>query len=67
MMFFGRRVISTSLKEVPELWRLAPGMIVVTEDELVALGRSDETVFRKLVDIVVQDDLTALSKQYGEP
>lgn len=59
-MLFGRLVVRTTLTAIPRDFRLAPGVIAVTDAEFDAMEKNDRATFKKLAALVLQDDLAAL-------
>lgn len=60
---FGRRVITTSLDQVPAIWRAPPGWVVLTDGEIAAMRaemerpRGDDTpVLRRVLAMIQMDD-----------
>lgn len=56
MIFGGRRVVSTTLSDVPRAFRAVPGIIVISIAEQDALKNGDGKVFKELMAICHAED-----------
>ena len=54
--FAGRRVLVTTLDDVPRAFRAAPGVIALNPDEIAALERNDGQTFKRIIAIVQAED-----------
>ena len=56
MQMFGRRIILTTLDEIPRAFRAAPGVLALTHEELRLLQGNDAPTFKRVIDIVQAED-----------
>ena len=60
MIVLGRRVVMTTLDDIPRAFRVAPGVLALNAAELEAIRRNDEAdadVIRPILDIVRAEDM----------
>ena len=63
MQMFGRRVIPTTLDEIPRAFRAAPGVLALNQAELAALQRNDGPTFKRILEIVQAEDMADATLQ----
>lgn len=57
MIILGRRIIETTLEDIPRASRACPGYLAMTKDEIAAYQRNDGPTFKRIVDLVRAEDM----------
>lgn len=57
MIFLGRKVIVTTLDDIPRLFRCVPGYLALNAAEIAALERNDGDTFKHIAEIVKAEDM----------
>lgn len=57
MIVLGRRVIETTLDDIPRSFRAVPGYIAMNRTEIDAFRRGDAETFKRIVGIISAEDM----------
>lgn len=64
MIILGRRVIETSLEDIPRAFRAVPGYLAMNRAEIDAFRSAEGETFKRIVDIVKAEDMSDAVLQF---
>lgn len=67
MRLFGRKIILTTLDEIPRRFRASPGYLALNQSEINALKSNDGNTFKRILDIVQSEDMRDALLKYEKP